>query len=83
VFFHCLISHNYTGNDVLVQGVGLGIISVPLRVVILHVSLESGPGMVGVRPTLLVQDVSLIMGNDLAGEQVMAEPCVSSKPEIG
>ena len=39
--------------------------------------------MVGVRSTVPVQGVSFILGNDLAGNQVMAEPCVSRKPQIG
>jgi len=35
-----------------------------------------------VRPTLPVQGVSFILGNDLAGERVMVEPCVSCKPQM-
>ena len=77
-----LSDQSYTSNNVLIQGVGLGVISVPLHIVNLHTSLVSGPAMVGVRPTLPVQGVSFILGNDLAGERVMAEPCVFHKPQI-
>ena len=38
--------------------------------------------MVGIRPSLPIQGVSLIVGNNLAGERVMAKPCVSAKPEL-
>ena len=38
--------------------------------------------MIGIRPTLSVQGVSFILGNDLAGEQVMSEPYVSPKPQL-
>jgi len=32
--------------------------------------------------TLPIQGVLLILGNDLAGEQVVPEPCVSLKPQL-
>ena len=60
----------------------MGLISVPIHVVNLHTELVSGPVMIGIRPTLSVQGVSFILGNDLAGEQVMSEPCVSPKPQL-
>ena len=77
-----LSDKSYTGNAVLIQGVELGVISVPLHVINLHTSLVPGPAMVGVRPTLPVQGVSFSLGNDLAGNRVMAEPRVSHKPQI-
>ena len=40
----------------------------------------SGPVTVGIRPTLPVEGVSLLLGNDLAGEKVMINPCLSSLP---
>ena len=77
-----LSDQSYTGSDVLIQGVGLGVISVPLHVVNLYTDLVSGPAMVGIRPTLPVQGVSFILGNDLAGKRVMAELCVFNKPQM-
>jgi len=81
VFFH-LSDQSYTGNDVIIQGVGLEVMSVPLHVISVHTELVSGPAMVDVRPTLPVQGVLFILGNDLAGERVMVEPCISHKPQL-
>ena len=41
--------------------------SVPLHGVYLKCDLVTGPVIVGIRPSLPVQGVSLILGNDLAG----------------
>ena len=56
--------------SVLIQGVELGVISVPLHKVYLRSELVRGPVIIGVRPTLPIQGVSLILGNDLAGGKV-------------
>ena len=66
----------------MLQGVELGVVSVRLHVVNLKTNLVSGPVMVGIRTSLPIQGVSLILGNDLAGERVMANPCVSANPEL-
>ena len=58
-----LSESSYTGNNVLLQGVELGVVSVPLHVVNLKTDLVSGPVMVGIRPSLPVQRISLILGN--------------------
>ena len=71
-----LSNSSYTGSNFLLQGVELGVVSVPLHVVNLKTNLVSGPVMVGIRTSLPIQGVSLILGNDLAGERVMANPCV-------
>ena len=42
--------------------------------------LVSGPIIVGARPTLPVEGVSLLLGNDLAGSRVNVDPCLSSVP---
>ena len=62
-----LSNSSYTGSNVLLQG----IVSVPLHVVNLKTNLVSGPVMVGIRPSLPIQG---ILGNNLAGERVMANP---------
>ena len=54
----------------------------PLHVVNLKTDLVSGPVMVGIRPSLPVQGISLILGNDIAGEKVMVDPCVSPNPQL-
>ena len=35
--------------------------------------------MVGARPTLPIKGMSLLLGNDLAGDKVVADPRVTSK----
>ena len=52
----------------------------PLHEVDLKSDLVSGKVKVGVRPSLPVKDVSIILGNDLAGERVVPSPVVSARP---
>ena len=56
--------------SVLIQGVGMDVLRVPLHQIHLQSDLISGPVVVGVTPNLPVKDVSLILGNDLAGGKV-------------
>ena len=65
-----------TGVSVLLQGVELGAINVPLHTVYLHSDLVSGPVAVELRPCLPVKGISLILGNDLAGDKVVVNPQV-------
>ncbi|KAK3084422.1 hypothetical protein FSP39_016366 [Pinctada imbricata] len=74
-----LSEHTFTGRSVLLQGVELGVIDVPLHEIYLKSDLITGPVIVGVRPTLPVQGVSLLLGNDLAGGKVVADPIVCEK----
>lgn len=60
-----------TGSRVLIQGVELGVIPVPLHKIHLTSDLVSGMVVVGVRPTLSIEGVSFLLGNDLAGEKVV------------
>ena len=75
-----LSGQSATGDHVLIHGVELGFIRVPLHKVFLQSDLVSGSVIVGVCPTLPVEGVNLLLGNDLAGDKVMANPCVSSFP---
>ena len=68
------------GASVLIQGVGLDVINVPLHQIFLKSELVSGPVIVGIRPTLPVEGISLILGNDLAGGRVQPDPQVISNP---
>jgi len=65
---------------VLIQEVELGYISVPLHVVNIKSDLVSRSVTVGVRSTLPVEGVSLLLGNVLAGDQVVANSIVSHEP---
>ena len=68
------------GASVLIQGVGLDVINVPLHQIFLKSELVSGPVIVGTRPTLPVDGISLILGNDLAGGRVQPDPHVVNNP---
>lgn len=68
------------GVSVLLQGVEMGVISVPLHVVSLHSNIVSGIVAVGLRPSLPVKGISMILGNDLAGDKVTGDPRVSDVP---
>ena len=69
-----------TGVNVLIQGVEVEPISVPLHRVKLQSDLVSGVVTVGIRPSLPVKGVDLILSNDLAGGKVSADPCVTNIP---
>ena len=66
------------GSAVLIQGIGLDVINVPLYQIFLQSELVLGPVIVGIRPTLLVEGISLILGNNLAGGRVQPDPQVIS-----
>ena len=58
----------------------MGILEVPLHEVNIKSSLINGNIVIGMRPSLPVEGISLILGNDLAGERVMVDPRVVEKP---
>ena len=58
----------------------MGVLEVPLHEVNIKSSLINGNIVIGMRPTLPVEGISLILGNDLAGEKVMVDPRVVEKP---
>ena len=60
----------------------LGFISVPLHSIYLHSNLITGPVVVGIRSTLPVEGISLILGNDISGNKVTAN-LVILKPSSG
>ena len=69
-----------TGESVIAQGIEGGCVNVPLYKVNLVSDLVTGSVVVGTRPTLPSKGVSLLVGNDLAGGKVVADPKVTSKP---
>ncbi len=76
-----------TGTSVLIKGIGLNVLSVPLHKIMLSSQLVSGEVVVGVRPSLPVEGVDIIIGNNLAGGRVWPDtfspPVVSSFPLPG
>ena len=69
-----------TGENVLIQGIDMDVISVPLHKINLKSDLITGTVIVGVRPELPVKGVSMLLGNDLAGGKVIPEPIVTREP---
>ena len=77
-----LTENSFTGANVLISGVEMGVLEVPLHEVNIKSSLINGNIVIGMRPSLPVEGISLILGNDLAGERVMVDPRVVEKPRV-
>ena len=75
-----LTENSFTGVNVLISGVKIGVLEVPLHELNIKSSLTNGNIVIGMRPSLPVEGTSLILGNDLAGEKVMVDPRVVKKP---
>ena len=73
-----LTENSFTGANVLISGVEMGVLEVPLHEVNIKSSLINGNIVIGMRPSLPVEGISLILGNDLAGEKVMVDPRVGT-----
>ena len=78
-----LTENSFTGANVLISGVEMGVLEVPLHEVNIKSSLINGNIVIGMRPSLPVEGISLILGNDLAGERVMVDPRVVEKHRVG
>ena len=76
-----LSEQTFTGAEVLIRGVGLEPISVPLHEVGLQSDIISGLVEVEVHPSLPIEGISLILGNDLAGGKVTVDPYMTCQPE--
>jgi hypothetical protein len=59
-----------SGNSVLIRGIGLNNLSVPLHKLILDCGLVKGEVVVVVCPSLPIEGIDVILGNNLAGERV-------------
>ena len=75
-----LTENSFTGANVLISGVEMCVLEVPLHEVNIKSSLINGHIVIGMRPSLPVEGISLILGNDLAVEKVMVDPRVAEKP---
>lgn len=73
---------SYTGSSILVQGISMEVVKVPLHRVYLQTDLITGFVDVGVRPALPVPGVDVILGNDLAGGNVIPVLEVLDRPVI-
>ncbi|XP_055788765.1 uncharacterized protein LOC129861392 [Salvelinus fontinalis] len=59
-----------SGKSVLIRGIGLNTLSVPLHKMMLDCGLVKGEVVVGVRPSLPIEGVDVVLGNNLAGDRV-------------
>ncbi|XP_076859481.1 uncharacterized protein LOC143512733 [Brachyhypopomus gauderio] len=75
-----LSEDTYTGQDVLVQGIELGVRRLPLHNIYLHMEGIAGMIRVAVSPALPVSGVSFILGNDIAGSSIFPLPIVVDRP---
>lgn len=62
-----------TGNNVLVRGIGLQVVSVPWHRINLQSDLVQGEVAITVPPSLPVEGIHLLLGNNLAGERVWGD----------
>ena len=72
-----------SGTSVLIQGVECGTANIPLHHVNLSSDLVTGLVVIGITPSLPFKGVHLLLGNDLAGDQVVVNPLVTDTPNIG
>ena len=61
--------NSFTGANVLISRVVMGILEVPLHELNIKSSLINGNIVIGMRPSLPVEGISLILRNDLAGQE--------------
>ena len=70
------------GDSVLIKGVGGDYKPVPLQKVYLKSDLVTGPVEVGIVSEIPVEGVDVVLGNDLAGDRVKADPHMCKGPSI-
>ena len=70
-----------TGNNVRIQGIELGVVNMPLHTIFINSDIVTGMVTVGIRPTLPIKGISLILGNDLADSRVMPDLQLVKDPE--
>ena len=75
-----LTENSFTRANVLISGVEMGVLEVPLHEVNIKSSLINGNIVIGMRTSLPVEGISMILRNDLAGQKVMVDPRVVEKP---
>ena len=71
-----------TCRDALIQGVECGFFNVPHHVINLESDFVNEPVTVGVLHSVSVTGVYLLLGNDLVGDKVVANPLVTANPSL-
>ncbi|XP_072137134.1 uncharacterized protein [Mobula birostris] len=69
-----------SGEVSVINGIGKGTEAVPLHQIYLKSDLVSRPVTIGVRPKSPIEDVEILLGNDLAGEDLYPAVKLTSKP---
>ena len=64
----------------LLQGINPCFHNVPLHHINLKSDFVSRQVIAGVRPTLPVEDISLLIGIDIAGDKAIKVPLISEEP---
>ena len=75
-------SETATGERVVIQGVGGNVVCVPLYQISLDSEIVCGTVIVGVVDSLPMQGISMLLGNDLAGERVVPHPRMVEKLSV-
>ena len=75
-----LSGNTSAGANVLLQGADPCFHSVPLHHINLKSDFVSGQVVVGERPTLPFEDISLLIGIDMAGDKVIMVPIIYEEP---
>ena len=78
-----LSDSTYSGDNVLLKGVDTSLgsyPSAPLHQVYISSSHVNGPVTVGITSSLPIDGIDFLLGNDLAGGKVVANPLVTSMP---
>ena len=73
---------SFTGEFVVCKGIEGKTVSVPLHSVHLKSDLVTGQVRVGLMPTLPMRGISFLLGNDLAGGEVVPAACLTNRPTI-
>ena len=66
-----ITENSFTVANAFISGVEMGVLEVPLHEVNIKSSLINVNIVIGMRPSLPVEGISLILGNDLAGEKAL------------
>lgn len=74
---------SYTGSDVLLRGIEMGCERVPLHHVHLKSDLVTGIVHLAVCSQLPFEGVGLILGNDIASDQILPRPIVVNNGNFG
>lgn len=77
-----VVEDSSLGTSVLLHGLEEGFVNAPLHKVYLKCDLFTGFVVVASRPNLPVKGVSLLLGNDIAGGKVTADPKMSEEPKV-